>query len=249
MKPLHVKHRYLPPMRKTFFMLLIVASSLNTGCNSCVEGNGPRVSRFTPTDSVGEVILDMVSDVLVKVDSARDNIIEVIAQEEIQPVVMANNDQGLLTLSLDECLENNQPILFELTLNEANRFVINSAGLIENERILKQPKVWFTNRGLGDIDFAVDSDEIISEIRSSGNMILSGECNRMDFLSTSSGDLRAYNLVADTLVLNIFGSTVCDVYATQYLEVNFFSSGRVNYRGNPKEVKVNGEGQVTQTSI
>ena len=71
----------------------------------------------------------------------------------------------------------------------------------------------------------------------------------MDFLSTSSGDLRAYNLVVDTLVLNIFGSTVCDVYATQYLEVNFFSSGRVNYRGNPKEVKVNGEGQVTQTSI
>ncbi|GAB5538403.1 MAG: hypothetical protein Salg2KO_05060 [Salibacteraceae bacterium] len=155
----------------------------------------------------------------------------------------------MLTISIDGCTEKNEEILFEALLNKVDKFTISSAGLIQSESILKQPKLWFKNQGLGELDFAVDSDHLISEIRSSGDIILAGESRKMDFLTTSSGDLRAFNLICDTLVLNIYGSSVCDIYVNQHLEVNFFSNGRVNYRGNPESIVVNGEGQILESSI
>ncbi|GAB5538404.1 MAG: hypothetical protein Salg2KO_05070 [Salibacteraceae bacterium] len=64
---------------KVAVYLLMTASAL-MACNNCLEGDGPRTSRFMPLDSVSEFYLDVVGDAVVKVDSSRSNVLEIIAQ-------------------------------------------------------------------------------------------------------------------------------------------------------------------------
>ena len=116
-----------------------------------------------------------------------------------------------------------------------------SAGSISSKTIFSTDSISFLSDGLGDIDFSVDDKYISGNLRNSGNLILNGYTISADFTVVKSGDLHAYNLQAEDVVVNTTGISVIEVYASRKLRVNFIKQGgQVKYRGYPEAILVTG---------
>ncbi|HAW18644.1 MAG TPA: hypothetical protein DCX14_00535 [Flavobacteriales bacterium] len=209
---------------------------------------GPREKRDISIDPASKIELNLVADLGVKVDTSQETQLEVIAQSGVFEKLNFSRIGEEMLYELDGCIRENEPILMSAIMPQLEQVTINSAGKVFSEAIVVNDYLRFTNKGLGDIDFVIKSDSIIGEVKSSGDLILSGSCRAFSFLSTSSGDLRAYNLVCDSLTLNLFGTSVCEVFTNGPLIINFFSPGVVNYRGVPSSIQITGDGQVNNTN-
>lgn len=232
-------------------VISILVGILSTACNGskCEKAEGPRTSRFILTGEYSEFILDMVADVKIELDSNRQTQMEVIAQSQMHNLIRSENKGGELTVLLKGCIKENEIPLINVWSKDFERIRLESAGKIESLSIVTRPKLRLSNYGLGNMDLIVDNNSLIAEIKSSGDITLGGSCKRFDFLTTSSGDLHAYNLVSDTTNLNVFGSSVCEVYCDGILNIHFFETGTVNYRGNPIEINIIGPGEVKNSNL
>lgn len=226
-------------------------ATLITACkgNRCETADGPRERSDTLIGNVDEVTLSMVANLSLKVDTGLAPSMEIVAQPAVQSKVIAQSFENQLTIELDGCVKEHDQILLNAVIPDLSYVEITSAGLIESARLIEKDTMEMINSGLGDLDFVIDTQWLLAEIRSSGDIKLAGQLGRLDFLSTSSGDLRAFNLVTDTVSLNILGTSVVEVYANDVLNVHFFRSGTVSYRGNPAQINIEGEGTVTNANL
>lgn len=219
-------------------------------CNreKCETMDGPREKRDISINPASKIELNFVADLGVKVDTAQETQLEVIAQTGVFEQLNFSRIGEEMLYDMDGCIRENDPILMSVIMPQLEQITINSAGKIFSESIVVNDYLRFTNQGLGDIDFVINTDSIIGEVKSSGDIILSGSARTFSFLSTASGDLRAYNLVCESTTLNLFGTSVCEVFTNGPLIVNFFSPGVVNYRGTPSQIVITGEGQVNNAN-
>lgn len=215
----------------------------------CETAEGPREKRDTALSFVNDVTLSMVADLSLKIDTALEPNLEMIAQPAVHDKLVVANFNKAMDIAMDGCVKEHDEILLNAVVPDLKYVEITSAGTIRSERLIEKDTLEMINRGLGDLDFVVDSKWLLTEIRSSGDLILAGETERIDFLTTSSGDLRAFNLVADTVSLNVFGSSVLEVYTDGVLQVHFFRSGQVQYRGEPAEIITTGQGTVIDANL
>ena len=235
---------------KRLSIFLTILTFVTASCGErCEKAEGPRDSKNIPISHSDKVTLNFVADLTIKVDSNRNPTLKSIAQNQIQGLIKADNIDAELLLTLNGCIEENDPILLECELPSLKNIELNSAGKIASAALLKEDLLQFDNNGIGDIDFVVNANHIISSVKSSGDIRLSGYCQKLDFLSTSSGDLRAFDLISDTLNIHLFGSTVCDIYTNGVLNVYFYDDGIVNYRGQPSQINITGTGQVTDKNL
>lgn len=236
-------------MKSTLYILICLSLALHGCGGGCEKADGPRVAKNVAISQADKISLNFVADMSIRIDSANPPQLKVIAQEQVQDLVLVNSLESEMLLNLKGCVEENDPVLLQCDLNQIKSIDLNSAGKIESEILVQGDEFRFENNGLGDIDFVLDANRIIAQIKSSGDIIFEGYSKRLDFLSTSSGDLRAYDLQCDTVNVHLFGSSVCDVYTDGVLNIYFYDDGRVNYRGNPKEINITGEGQVTNENL
>lgn len=230
-----------------YFALLL---STTIGCGErCEKADGPGDSEDIAIFSADKITLDFVADLSIKVDSNRSPALKSTAQDQVQGLIKANNIESELLLTLEGCIEENDPILLECELPSLKNIELNSAGKISSSTLLAEDIIQFENNGLGEIDFVINAKRVIASVKSSGDIRLSGYCEKMEFLSTSSGDLRGFDLISDTITIHLFGSTVCDIYTDGVLNIYFYEDGIVNYRGQPQEINISGNGQVSDKNL
>lgn len=203
---------------------------------------GPRVAVDTITGFVDAVDLNMVAAMTVKVDTAQIEHMEIFAQEKVHPIISKENVNGTLHLELSKCVKQHKEILIDAVVHELKEVKIASAGTVSSASMITSDTIHLINKGLGDLNFLLRSKNIVGEVSSSGDVVLAGECGRLDFLTTSSGDLKAYNLFADTINLVLNGSSVIEVFSNGVLNINFITPGKVQYRGQPT-INVVGDGE------
>lgn len=231
--------------RLTFLSLLFAV--LIHGCGDrCETADGPRITQRDYYDLVSELEMNMAGDCTVLLDTTKAPQMEVIAQPALLEHINRNVEEERLIITQMECVQENLPALFSLTCGPLEKIIQGSVGTIRSAELMQLQSLHLENRGLGDIDLHLDTEKLVGEIRSSGDLILGGTASRFDFLTTSSGDLRATDLICDTIHLKVIGSSVCEVYTDGLLHIQFFAPGTVNYRGNPDQLIVEGGGTVTR---
>lgn len=236
---------------KAIYIFFILIGALTSSCSNskCEKAEGPRTARIIQTGDYSEFVLDMVADVIIELDSNRAAFIEIVAQDQMHGMIRSENNAGELTVLLKGCVKENEIPLINAWSKDFDRIRLESAGRIESRSIVEREELRLSNYGLGDIDFVVNNKRLIAEIKSSGDLTLGGSCDQFDFLTTSSGDLHAFNLVTDTINLNVFGSSVCEVYTNGVLNIHFFEIGTVNYRGTPSQINIIGPGDVKNVNL
>ena len=78
-------------------------------------------------------------------------------------------------------------------------------------------------------------------VNASGDLTVAGTCPKAVFRSNASGDLEADHLKADEVDAEVNGSGDLSCYASGSLTARTYSSGSINYAGNPSHLVTEGK--------
>ncbi|MBT3647830.1 MAG: hypothetical protein HN542_06275 [Flavobacteriales bacterium] len=225
---------------------LLVASCGNDGCQRL---EGPRESVIRYLDPIHSINLVTPVNTSVEVDSSLEQSkIEVRAQAEVHPSLNTRVKNRQVNIFLEGCFKDQSEIFIDAKVQALESIRLQSAGDIISTKRIEQDSISIYNSGLGDIDLVLNSQRVESFILASGDIILSGDSEHLVVRTEGSGELSAFNLYADSVVINNIGGSVIQVFAAKYLEVNFFEETTIEYRGHPT-IKILGEGNLVDANF
>lgn len=236
-------------MTRVFHITLILLLLNACDGKKCETVKGPRITQTRVISPVQAIELNMVANLFLKLDSTVEPAMEVIAQREVHSQLEIENGQDELNIDLRGCIKEHDEVILNTFLAHVRSLKNNSAGEISSASIIREDTMELTNGGLGEIDVVLSSKLVEAEIRSSGDILLSGQVARLDFSSIASGDLRAFNTIADTVNIKLGGSSVVEVYTDGVLNIEFIYPGTVSYRGTPSVINITGKGNVTDANL
>ncbi|NQV53239.1 MAG: DUF2807 domain-containing protein [Flavobacteriales bacterium] len=235
-------------MRFTLGILILLTCL--TGCKDrCKRLDGPRERYEQLLLPVHSLALRTPAEVTLYVDTFAHSNLEIFAQPEVYHILKTDVDNLQCVVEMDACFKDQEAVLINATFKRIDSIIFESAGQITSGNLILQDSIRIKNTGLGDIDLTLKSEQVFSHITSSGSIILAGTTNRSVSLASGSGEISAFNLIADTAIIHSIGSSIIQVYADHYLEVHFWNPTTVQYRGEPDSIVVFGEGTLVNANL
>lgn len=235
--------------RKIFWSVFILSFASASCGNRCKRLDGPRQEFFNPLGNTTNLILSTPAEMTIIKDSAGVSRLEIIAQPEVFDELLIETNGNSCEVSMNACFKDQETTRLSARLKSIESIEFSSAGEIISGDLITQDSIYIENSGLGDIDLLLLSKEIKANSTSSGNIILAGETSSLIATSSGSGELSAFNLFSDTVRIGNIGSGVVEVFAKDYLEIYFIKPTTVRYRGNPSQIKIEGEGNLVDANL
>lgn len=223
-------------MRKIIFLSLIIAVSALASCRFVngkrVKGSGTEktedrsVGSFTSVSSFGEY------DVYLAQDSGYS--VQIEADDNLLPYIETKVNGGVLEIRTREgfWLTSHHDLKVHIKAPSFAKVKTFGSGNIISENKLNNPSaIELEVSGSGDVKVEVNAPEVRAQLSGSGNINLKGETKTFSGEIMGSGDIRASDLKAETVSVDIAGSGSADVYASVKLNVDVKGSGDVKYRG------------------
>jgi hypothetical protein len=224
-------------MRKLLFLSLIIAvSAMAPSCRFVngkrVKGSGNEktenrpVGNFSSISSYGEydVYLTQGASYSVQVE-ADDNLLSYIETRVNGDVLEIRTKEGFW-------LSTHHDLKVHITAPSfAKVKTFGSGNIISENKLNNTSAIELEVSGSGDMRVELNAPEVHAQLSGSGNINLKGETKSFSGEIMGSGDIRAGDLRAETVSVDIAGSGSADVYASVKLNVDVKGSGDVKYRG------------------
>jgi len=224
-------------MRKFIVLSLIVAvSALAPSCRFVngkrVKGNGNQrtenrsASNFSSVSSFGEY------DVYLTQDSNYS--VQVEADENLMPYIETVVNGDVLEIRTREgyWLSHHHNLKVHISAPNFTKVkTFGSGNIISENKLNNTSAIELQVSGSGDVKVELNAPEVRAQLSGSGNINLNGETKTFSGEIMGSGDIRASNLKAENVSVDIAGSGNADVYASVKLSVDVKGSGDVKYRG------------------
>lgn len=188
-----------------------------------IQGSGKlkteqrQVGSFTKVKSLG------AADVEVIVGKAQT--VSVTTDDNLLPIIETKLDGDTLVIKPTKSYNSSNGTIVKITVPNCTAMSLSGSGNAVVRNINGQP-------------FA-------ASIQGSGNITLAGACNSLSAAIAGSGDLKAYDLSANSANVSIQGSGNAYVNAKQSLNASIMGSGDIAYKGAPKlDSNVMGSGSV-----
>jgi hypothetical protein len=221
---------------KSILSILFIAAFAFSSCNYVngerVRGNGDvkteerQAANFSSISSHGgfDVHLTQGSGYSVKIE----------AESNLLPYIESVVNGDVLELRTKEgyWLKSKKDIKVYITAPSFTKVSTHGSGdIISESKLNNTSPIEMEVAGSGDIKVDINAPEVKAELRGSGNIILNGETRAFRGAIEGSGDIKASNLKAENVDVDITGSGGADVYASVKLNVDVKGSGDVRYRG------------------
>ena len=223
-------------MRKILILSLIFAISALASCRYMngerVKGNGNEktetrsVGNFSSISSYGEydVYLTQGSNYNVQIE-ADENLLSYIETQVEGDVLEIRTKEGFW-------LQPRHKMKVHITAPSfAKVKTYGSGDIISENKLNNTSNIELEVSGSGNVKVDLNAPEVRAELSGSGNINLSGETKSFSGEIMGSGDIRAGELRAENVSIDIAGSGNADVYASVKLSVDVKGSGDVKYRG------------------
>jgi hypothetical protein len=234
-------------------MMIPILAMLAVSCEmfNCIDGNGIRSTDHRITPDFYGVISDGEFEGYITIDTSLDNPeVTVKTDENLQPYIetRVRNENLELYTTNNRCLNSNDPITIEISMNSIDYTKLSGSGLIEcNDATGNNLRIDLT--GSGNIEFYnMDFNSLDVNHSGSGKIELTGYCEESELDLSGSGFIRAYHLEQSTSYIDLSGSGEIVVWAWDLLDINIPGSGTVFYRIRPVnlQVKITGSGEVRE---
>ncbi len=178
-------------------------------------------------------------------------LLQINAPENIQPQIKTEIKDGILSLSTEGRMKNNQDIMITITVKSLNSLQIFGAANIKSENKLSCDNIAITSEGIGDIDLNITATDIKLNNSGASNIKLRGSAHLLDAVISGSGDLKATNLEANKIIVKVSGSGNAQINVSQSLNADVSGSGSIIYKGKPidRTVNISGAGSVRESKI
>ncbi|MCX6235434.1 MAG: DUF2807 domain-containing protein [Bacteroidetes bacterium] len=253
---------------KSIVLLIILAATtiLYTGCEDihCIEGNEMVVVDTRPIGSFTGISSESWFNVIIIQDSVNEVVVE--AESNLLPYIDTWVEGTTLVLKEQHrrCLNNHYPVIITVRTKDINFIRLSGSGDIYGNNIFNTDYLRVDLSGSGQIDLAVNANNVESSISGSGSIKLgvtaehlestisgsgefqlSGDVHKGDMNITGSGNIHAYGLIQDICVATITGSGNMFLTVHDLLDVRITGSGSVHYKGNPTvTLNITGSGSV-----
>ncbi len=178
--------------------------------------------------------------------------IEVVGDESMIKKLLINQDGDLLTLSMEEGLEDNffskKEFRINLSLKDLKELNYDGVGNVKTQGTFKVSDIRLIGSGVGNLELDLDAQQIDADFDMVGNINLQGKADRAFFTNNGVGNLDAAKLIVKDMEINSSGIGNVEVHCTGDLSLVVDGIGKVSYSGNPRILKkeVSGIGKVEE---
>jgi putative autotransporter adhesin-like protein/outer membrane protein with beta-barrel domain len=177
------------------------------------------------------------------------NSVKVNAPESIQPQIKTEVKDGILIISSEGNMKNDEDITISVSIKSLNSLDISGAAELKSENQLICEKLNITSNGAGDVHIDVKATELRTDISGAGDVTIKGTAQSMDATVAGAGSLKASGLEVAKAKVKVSGAGDAKVYAGQSLDADVSGAGSVIYKGNPvdRNVNISGAGSVRES--
>jgi len=250
MQNLFYKPVLKPTKMKRIALITALVCSVFVSCRFVdgekVRGSGTlkteerSIGSFTNVSSYGgfDIYLTQGSTYVVKLE-AEDNLLSYIETTIVDGELRIDTKEGYR-------LSNKKDMKVFISAPAYAKVRTFGSGNINSEsRLTNTSPITLSLYGSGNIKADINAPEIVAEVHGSGNINLRGETRTFEGNVRGSGDIKANDLRAENVNVDIGGSGNADVYASVKLNVDVAGSGDVRYRGGAEVTShINGSGSV-----
>jgi len=222
-------------MKPIFLFLAVLALA----CTSCrwmgykrIKGNGVITTLDRNIHFAERIKLAGSYDV--EVTQGPTTSVKVEADENIQPFIITNDEDGFLVIKTKDhvSLSTDHGIKIYITTNKLEQlFLAGSGNIIGKNKFTGGNKLTLKIAGSGDMQMEVNTPEIAAEIAGSGTITLKGETKDETIHISGVGNFYADELKAENAKIKIAGSGDVKVFADATLDISIAGVGSVYYKG------------------
>ena len=252
----------------TFFLslLAIIMSSCDNLWDSCIEGNGYRITETRDLNGFEQIQINGEFDV--DIDTGSTYSVKIQSDENLMDVIVTHVSGNRLIIESRNgtCLRPSSPIEMVVTVPFLTSVTLNGSGSIycfgmDVEELnvtltgsgqISMLQVTSTGmdlelEGSGIINASGVAENVTADLEGSGEIRITGNAVNTDLKIIGSGRIKAGSLVTEVCYAYISGSGIINTHVVNALDVTIIGSGIVYYAGDPVvESYISGSGKVVQ---
>ncbi|MBD0325659.1 MAG: DUF2807 domain-containing protein [Pyrinomonadaceae bacterium] len=205
-------------MKKMILLLLLV--SFGAGCHSGVFGKGVRGSgnRVTEKRDVASFLaIEVSGNYEVEITAQKERSLEITGDDNILPLVTTEVKGNVLHIGSSKSFNANRPITLKITVPDLED--ISSSGA---------SKITVSN---------IKNSELGIDSSGASKIWITGETQKLRIGTSGASNIEAKDLHAEKVSVQSSGAGYVSVYATEQLEASASGAARIDYYGNPANVK------------
>ncbi|MDH5398041.1 MAG: DUF2807 domain-containing protein [Cyclobacteriaceae bacterium] len=247
-----------------FFFLSFVFTSCQKEVFG-IRGVGPIVSQELEMEYFDGIDLQGAFDVVIIQGTEQSIVLE--GQQNIIDRVQTNIINDIWEIKLRPAVYRHYDLTVKITSPHMDKFHLSGSGKIEIEgfdnlevldvnlsgsgQIISTGTLTVSNEssialsGSGEIDLALYTNSLVSNISGSGSINFSGSARDMALKISGSGNYYAYPLESENCEVSITSSGNARVFASNTLKATITGSGNIRYKGQPNvTTNISGSGTV-----
>jgi hypothetical protein len=122
---------------------------------------------------------------------------------------------------------------------------INASGASDGDLSIVADIVDFIASGASDFDISVDVDDIKINANGSSDFNVRGKSKKFTVDVSGSSEMKAYDLISDTVYIEASGSSDCRVHAIKVIDANSSAASSIYYMGKPDKTTISVSGVST----
>jgi len=219
-----------------FCAVLVLAS-----CDG-VTGSGNIVTEKRNTGNFTGINVSNGFDVEVKMGSTTSVTIE--ADDNVIGYVRTSVNDGVLNLGLKNMSNTSNVHLKAYIIVPSLNMISASAGadVVVKDPVTADGKVTFRASSGASLKVKVDAPDVEGEASSGGTLTLSGTTKNESFDASSSGEVKAHDLLSENATARASSGGEIGVNISVSLDANASSGGNINYRGSGNVTKAESSG-------
>ncbi|OJJ16133.1 hypothetical protein BKI52_35800 [marine bacterium AO1-C] len=142
------------------------------------------------------------------------------------------NNELRLEVQNQACLNNTQVDIY-VTTPTIQRVTQSGQGEIRSEGVWKMADMELITHGSGQINAEVECTDLKVQINDYSKIVLKGKTQNQEIDISGYSEYQAYDLVSNNATVNLQGSGIVGVWASQQLNATIRGNGCVLYKGSP----------------
>lgn len=226
-------------MKKSAFLLIIVALLVNSciidGWDNGISGNGHVEEESRDVSGFSGVHASTGIDVFISEGSGFD--VKVEADENLLEVILTELNGNMLVIKTDRVnIRSAKSKKVYVTMPKLKELKISSAGDCKGMTPFNCDDLRVSISSAGDLKLDVEANRIDINISSSGDATLTGRTGVLEANLSSAGDLQAFDLIAETVSVDVSSAGDARVFASEEISMNASSAGNIYYKGGAEVV-------------
>lgn len=225
-------------MKKIFSLLLATAALSLTGCviknSRSIEGSGNVVEQDRHLSGFSNVRVE--NGMNLKIEHADKFQVIVKADDNVQPHVMTNIEEGTLVIRSDYNSFTDVTMSVIVRMPMVNKIEADGGTSVQSQNTLVGESIDIEADGGSSVELDLEADHITASADSGSSVKLRGKALSFTVSSDEGSSVDANGLLANDVTVDASSGSSIRVQPAVSLTANASSGSSVTYRGNPKNV-------------